>query len=449
MSVISEGIDKLKLLKRDGLFRRIFKNSAMLTGGKIYTAIVGLIYLALATHSLGVHGFGILMLLHAYVAAIRNFTAFKSAQSIVRYGAIYLENDDKDRLQRLIKFTTLLDLASCLCGTVISILAISTVGPWFNITVDLIPMATLYCCVILFNFKSTPLGILRLFNRFDLIAIMLMVIPSIRLIGAGIAFLMYRDIMAFVFVWFIASVIDALTTTWFGWRELRQQQLTTGMNISLHALARPHDAIWSFTGASYIHTMLGSANTHISTLAVGFFLGPVGAGLFKVAQELATILRAPTQLFTETIYPEMTKIVSSHRYRKLWKVIKRAAMVAATVAGGVYLIIALSGKPLLGWVFGVEFIAAYSMMLLLMLGAAISMATFAFDPAMYAIGRPGVAMKIRIITSTLHVLLLIILLINIGLPGAGIASIISSFATAMLLFLFARRLIRDAEVVAP
>jgi len=160
------------------------------------------------------------------------------------------------------------------------------------------------------------------------------------------------------------------------------------------------------------------------------------------------ILLKPAQLFNDAIYPEMAKIVSSNDYRRLWKVIKRSAMIAATVAGCIYLIIALFGKPLLGGVFGAEFIDAYAVMLLLMLGAAMLMATFAFDPAMYAIGRPGVSMNIRIITSILHVLLLIILLINIGLSGAGIASIISNLATAILLLLFAGRLIRNAEAVA-
>jgi len=271
MSAISQGISKLKLLKNDSLFRRIFKNSAMLTGGKIYTAVVGLIYLALATHSLGAHSFGILVLIHAYVTAIRDFTTFKSAQSIVRYGAIYLKNNDKESFQKLIKFTTLLDIGCCLCGTLISILAISTAVSWFNITPDLIPMATLYCCVILFNFKSTSLGILRLFDRFDLVALMLMVTPSIRLTGAGIVCFMYQNIIAFLFVWFIASAVNCLATVYFGWREFRRQGFATEMNTGLRALTKPHEGIWSFAGTSYIHNIQdrpGIRNDIIKTRAI-------------------------------------------------------------------------------------------------------------------------------------------------------------------------------------
>ena len=77
----------------DGLFRRVFRNSAMLTAGKVYTALVGLLYLALATRALGVHDFGVLILIHAYTVAVRDFVTLKTSQCVVRYGAICLETN--------------------------------------------------------------------------------------------------------------------------------------------------------------------------------------------------------------------------------------------------------------------------------------------------------------------------------------------------------------------
>ena len=77
----------------DGLYRRVFKNSAMLTAGKLYTALAGLVYLALATRALGAHNFGVLILIHAYAVAIRDFITLKTAECVVRYGALCLENN--------------------------------------------------------------------------------------------------------------------------------------------------------------------------------------------------------------------------------------------------------------------------------------------------------------------------------------------------------------------
>ena len=432
---------RLQQLAADGLFRRIFKNSAMLTAGKAYTALVGLSYLALATHSLGAYNFGILILIHAYATAIRDLITLKTAQCVVRYGAICLGNNARENFQNLIKFTTLLDIGFCVVGTLVGILAVSVVGPWFGITEELILAATVYCCMILFSFKETPLGLLRLFDRFDLVAIMLMVVPSIRLIGACAAFFFYRDIIAFLLVWFVASAGNCFATVYFGWREFRRQGFGKDMDFQLDHLTRPHDGIWSFVLTSHVHRTLHSSIIHVSTLAVGFLLGPVSAGLFKIAQESASVLIKPAQLFNETVYPEMAKIAVNKNYRRLWNVIVHSAMVAAAIAGFILLVVFFFGQPLLSLLFGAEFINAYEVLILLMIAAAITMTTFALDPAMYAIGRPDISMNIRIFTFLLHISVMIILLMKIGLVGAGIASIASSLATALLLMICTNHLI--------
>ena len=219
----------------DGLFRRVFKNSAMLTAGKVYTALVGLLYLALATRALGMHDFGVLILIHAYTVAVRDFVTLKTSQCVVRYGAICLETNEKEDFQKLVKFTMLLDIGFCVAGTLVGILAISYVGPSFGVTPELIPVASVYCIMILFNFKATPLGLLRLFDRFDLIAVTLMVVPTIRLVGACAAYVFYQDVSAFLFFWFIAGAVQCFGIVYFGWREFRRRGFSTGYEPRIQA----------------------------------------------------------------------------------------------------------------------------------------------------------------------------------------------------------------------
>ena len=427
----------------DGLFRRVFMNSAMLTAGKVYTALVGLLYLALATRALGAHDFGVLILIHAYAVAVRDFVTLKTSQCVVRYGAICLEHNAREDFQKLIKFTTLLDLGFCAAGAVVGMLAVSAVGPHFGVTPELVPVATVYCTMILFNFKATSLGLLRLFNRFDLVALMLMVVPTIRVAGACAAYFFYQHISAFLLFWFLAGAVQCLATVWFGWREFRRQGFSEDMDLGLRDLTRPHKGIWPFIWSSHIHRTLYVSTVHLATLVVGFLLGPVGAGLFKIAQEFSTVLIKPAQLFNETVYPEMAKIAVNRNYPRLWRVITHSALVAGAIAAMILLIIFLFGQTLLGLFFGAEFSNAYDVMVLLMVAAAVTMATFALDPALYSIGRPDISMYVRIFTTTLHLGAMFLLLPKIGLAGAGHAAIAGSVATALLLTVFTYRLIRN------
>ena len=432
-----------KQLAADGLFRRVFKNSAMLTAGKVYTALVGLVYLALATRALGAHNFGILILIHAYTVTVRDFVALKTSQCVVRYGAICLESNAREDFQKLVKFTMLLDIGFCVVGALAGILAVPVVGPWFGVTPELIPAATIYCLMILFNFKATPQGLLRLFNRFDLIALMLMVIPTIRLIGACAAYFFYQDVSAFLFFWFIAGAAQCLGIVYFGWREFRHRGFSKGMNLELRHLTRPHQGILSFIGTSHVHRTLYISTVHIATLIVGFLMGPVAAGLFKIAQEASSVLLKPAQLFNETVYPEMAKIAVNRNYRRLWSIITHSALVAGAMAGVILLVIFVFGQSMLSLFFGAEYINAYDVLILLMIAAAIMMTTFALDPALYSIGRPDISMNIRIVTTILHISVMVLLLQEIGLVGAGIAAVAGNLATALLLLFYTNRLIRN------
>ena len=430
----------------DGLYRRVFKNSAMLTAGKLYTALAGLVYLALATRALGAHNFGVLILIHAYAVAIRDFITLKTSQCVVRYGALCLERNAREDFQKLVKFTMLLDLGFCLAGALAGMLAVPLVGPWFGVTPELVPAATIYCLMILFNFKTTSLGLLRLFDRFDLIALMLMLVPTIRLAGACIAFLYYQHVSAFLFFWFSAGALQCFATVWFGWREFSRRGFGKDMNLSMKHLIRPHEGIISFIWASHINRTLLTSSVHIATLIVGAMSGPATAGLFKIAQESAAVLIKPAQLFTETVYPEMTKIAVTKQFNRLWNVIRHSALVGGAIAGFILLLVFLFGQSLLGLFFGAEFVSAYDVLVLLMIGAAITMTSFALEPALFSIGRPDISMHIRVFTTILNIAVLVLLLPKIGLAGAGIAAIAGSLATALLLLFYSNRLIRKSAI---
>ena len=426
----------------DGLYLRIFKNSAMLTASKVYTALVGLAYLALATRALGVHNFGVLILIHAYTAAIRDLVTLKTSQCVVRYGALCLERNSRADFQKLVKFTLLLDLGFCVLGTLVGMLAIPLVAPWFGVTPELAPLATIYCLMILFNFKNTSLGLLRLFDRFDLIALMQMLVPTLRLVGALGAFLFYQHVAAFLLVWFGAGVLQCFATVWLGGREFSRRGFGNDMNFSLQQLLRPHEGILPFIWASHINRTLHTSSVHIATLIVGALTGPASAGLFKVAQEFANALVKPALLFTETVYPEMTKIAVLRNFRRLWDVIIHSALAGAALAGAILAIVFLFGQPLLGLFFGAEYVSAYNVLMLLLIAAAVALATFALDPALHAIGRPEVSMRVRLFATLVQVAALLALVPELGLPGAGLAAIAASLVTALPLLFCCYRLIK-------
>ena len=102
----------------------------------------------------------------------------------------------------------------------------------------------------------------------------------------------------------------------------------------------------------------------------------------------------------------------------------------------------LIGKPALALIAGPAFIHVYPMLLLLGTAAALDFAAVGFEPALVALGRPTLALRLRIVTSTVMLALLVLLVKRPGGTGAGIAILAASILAALLFGYNLRRVLR-------
>lgn len=411
----------------DVIFRRVFKNAGFLLSGKTATGILGLAYLSLAAHGLGVEQFGVLVLVQTYVQVIIGITTFHSWQAVIRYGADCLEQDDTRTFQSLISFTTLLDVTGVVIGATVAWFAAPLVGPYVGWSDEVIAYAQPYSLMILFTIVATPTGLLRLYDRFDILAWQVTITPALRLAGVAVAVLLKAPLWAYLLAWFVAGVVGGLALVGLGWREGVRQGRLTDMRWSLTGVTNDHPHIWGFCFASNFHSSLQMVTGHMSTFLVGLVATPAAAGLFKVAREVATALTKPAELLTQSIYPEFARLGAKNEWQAFGGLIRRAALLAGGVGVSILAVMALIGEPFLAIFFGDDFVPAYATLVLLVAAASITVAGFGFDPALYALGRPGIPLRVNaFVVLLVYVPLLIVLTQELGPVGAGIAMLISA-----------------------
>lgn len=427
----------------DLIFRRVFKNAGFLLSGKVATGLFGLAYLGLAARGLGIEQFGVLVLVQTYVQVITGLTTFHSWQAVIRYGAISVETDDTAGFQQLISFTTVLDVGGVVLGAVLAWFAVPFVGPVLGWSDEVIAYAQPYSLLILFTIIATPTGLLRLYDRFDILAWQVMVTPAMRLIGVIVAVVTDAPLWGYLLAWFVAGVVGGLTLLGLGWREGVKQGRLNGMRWSLRGVTSTHHKIWSFCLASNFHSSLQLVTGHMSTLLVGAVATPAAAGLFKVAREVATALTKPAELLTQSIYPEFARLGSTGEWSAFGGLIRRAATLAGGAGLTVLIIMALFGKPFLELVFGPDFGAAYGALVLLVAAAVITISGFSFDPALYAMGRPSVPLRVNaVVVLCVYVPLLVLLTERFGPIGAGMAMLASASLIVTTMGYWARRELR-------
>ncbi|MFP6730768.1 MAG: oligosaccharide flippase family protein [Alphaproteobacteria bacterium] len=426
----------------DGFLGRIFRNAGALLGGKAVAGALSLGTLAVTARGLGPELFGTLILIHSYVKLVGGLTKFQSWQAVIHFGATCLEEKRPDDLQRLIKFTTLLDLASAVIGMALAMALVGLVGEtlgWDASTVDLVMV---YSLLIAVTIKATPIGVLRLFDRFKLIALQTPLGPTVGLIGVSLAYASDGGLVAYLAAWFAAGAVESAALIALGWRELGRQGLLRNLTVSLRGLVKPHPGLWRFVWAANIFTSLSAAASHLITLLLGWLLGPTAAGLFKIANQFASVLVVPAAILRRTIYPEFAKLTAKGEPRLVRKLMLRAGLISGSAAVVVVLVLMVIAEPLINLIVGPAYGGAADLLVLIAAASAVMLYGFAIEPVFFALGRPGIMLRLSVITAALNLVLIFLLVAEYGLIGAGMAALASTLVSVGLTTFIALKKLR-------
>lgn len=441
---------KLKRAKgssaQDG-FARILANTGWLLGGKGVGAVLSLAYLAIVTRTLGVADFGRFALVLSAANVIKALVSFDSWQIVVRYGQPHLAEGNNNALNRVLRFCILIDLASALAGGLIAAAIILLFGNALDLGPGTGLQAWLFCMVMLITIRSSPTGILRLFDRFDSAAFAETMIPVGRMIGAAVALVLSSTISGFLAAWAFAELVCAIS---YWWLALRVGGDRIGSWRAGQALDARHEnpGIIGFLTATNLQTSLSAIGQQVAVLIVGAFVGPTGAGLYRLANQLANSLTKISSLLSRSIFVELSRTQSSHGVHALRALFRRTNRLAL-IAGAIIIALILTiGHPLLGLIAGKEFLPAYPLLMLLGVSACIDLVGVSYRPLLMATDRTTQSLRITFISTLMLLGTQALLLPLHGTIGAAIANIIASITGFTMMGLATRHALRQRDPVA-
>jgi len=415
--------DAAKPADTDALFRRILRNAGLVLGGKLATALLNLAAFGIAMRSLGAEGMGVLVLVHGFAQTAASFAKFQSWQAVLHFGAGSLGPERRPEFRALLRFTAGLDLGSSIVGAALCAAAAPLFGPAFGWPPEIVPLAALYATGVAFMVTATPTGLLRLFDRFDLLARRDAMGAGFRLAGAGLAAALGTGLPGFLAAWYAATALGGIVLVAAAWRETARRGLLrpdpAGRRV---AAAVAHPGIWGFAWSTNLMTTLSLGSSHVATLCVGGVLGPAAAALFALARQIGEAALKPSRFLTPALYPELARLAAAGDRPALRRLLRRGLRLSAALGLGLLGILAALGEWLLRLVGGPEGAEAYPLMLLLAAGASIGFAGFALEPLLVSVGRHRLALRLRALSTAAYIPLALAGLWLAGPEGAGLAA---------------------------
>ncbi|ABC64103.1 lipopolysaccharide biosynthesis protein [Erythrobacter litoralis] len=371
--------------------RRIFKNMGWLLSGRGFNAVLSLAYLALATRTLGLDGFGYFAIIVALGQTVTGLVNFQTWQFVVRWGA------GTDGPARAAGFAVGLDLLSAFVGAIFSAILVYTAQLWLPLPDELLWVAFGYCIVSLLAIRSTPTGLLRLRFEYGRATAAEAVQPLIRAIGAGLAVLFMPSVTGFILAWAAAEVCVA-AALWYA--ALQKDKLDLG-EVSLTAIPNAHPGAWRFVLSTNALGSLQIAAKQVMILAVGAIGGEAFAGGFRIASQLGQALVQLAQTISKAIYPELV-----HAQERAAEIARRMANVALLGGAIAVLVALLFGREALVLIAGQGFRGVYWAMVILAIGGAVELVGASLESLLVSAGRAGTAFIVRAVPMALAFALL-------------------------------------------
>lgn len=424
MKTIAENPTPSLSTDRHSMLRRIGRNFSIVLVGNIAGALFALLTLSLNARALGVTGLGILALITSTAALLGRICSFQSWVPLIKLGSEALEVGDRHRLGTLISVALLFDAVAAIVAAVAATFVILLAGERVGIPEEYVGLAAIYMATLATGISGSAIGILRLFNRFGILATVQTAGPALALVAATALFLLDANLGTYILVFAGVAVLANVVTTFCGLGMAIRADIGFGWTprAAWRSVGRQ---FWSFSWATSLYGSVQVIRQQVPVLVLGALVGPAAVGLYYAAERIAAFLLMVMWPVSQALYPEAARLAANHRHQDLqWLAARAGAYCGLAGVAGLFAAV-LFGSLILRWIGGPPYSEAYLALIILLAGHCLAMAGVGFNSAVIVTSGP-----IKILKASFVALLSIGLVIPFTIEGYGAAGT----ATTQLVF---------------
>lgn len=423
------GDGKLKSRARLGW---ILRQVAHLASGNAVAIGIGMITLALMAHMLGPALLGLLAMVEAYGRFMDQIVRLETWQAVIRYGADALEAGDEQRFAELIGLGIALDILGALAAGAAAFLAIPLVGDWIGWGAEARSMAAFYTIAVVFGISSTPIGILRLFDRFALIAWVDPALAVLRLAAVSLVWAFGGSLWELLVIMIAVPCIQRMTLAAAAWRELRRRGYRCRPRFGALLRARRFEGIWGFILSANGTVLVRKSTQELDLLAVGAVAGPIGAGIYQLVRKFTLTAMKAGAMLQQVVFPDLARLWARRDLDGFVAAIRQIELFTLIVAILFVTGVVFAGDVAIRLIAGPEFEDAEGPLIVQSIAALLFLAGSALRPALMTMGLQPKVFGITLVAGAAFFAALYVTTPALGVSGAGVAHIVFN-----LIWLFA------------
>lgn len=388
-------------------------------GASLFSALLALANLALTARLLVLENFGLLVLVQAYIAIVSQLVGFKTWGPLIKYGADAIAIGQVVTLQSVIRIAFWIDVAAAVVSFGLAVVGARLLAPLIGFSDNTVELITLYALTILLNVSGFAMGVLRLFDRFDLIAIQQILSPLIRFGILCIGYLLEFSFHAVLATWVISEISGCVLLTVMGLKELHRQKLSVYGRISRFEELR---GFFSFLLSTNLDSSIRMISRELDVVLVGLFVDKSGAGIYKLVVQLAGMIGRFTSPLSALLLPIFSRQAAMQSKAEIRRLVSRINWGIIVIFVWIYLVLLAVGEPVLLLFFGEAYQPAFGILLVYMVAAGLGCILVPIVPLMQAYGKASLCLRVQAKATLVYFILMLPLIYCWGVIGAAVAA---------------------------
>ena len=430
-------------IKSDEFWKSLFKNSFIAVIGEGGASFINFFVIILLIKLIGSEGYGILTLAQTYMTIVDTLLNLQCWRSVIKYGEEAKIKNKVEEFYGYIKFGTIIDVVTAIIGTVVCFLLVSVIGSLLNWNSLTIISAKIFSLVIISHFSGTPIAVLRMENKFNLVSIQKILASSIKLITLLIILFsngsisVLNGVIIYAVTDIISNLILVIMAVWvihknYGLRKILKSKFP-----------KKTKEFSKFT--------LWTSLSDITDIPVNYFdvfiisqLSLELVSVFKVFKQIIALISKMATPIYQAIFPQFSKLTASDKLDVAYNAVKKIQKFVVMYILPILIVVGLTSYYWLNIIFDSFYSNYWYVLLFYIIIHTISISYTTIHPLFISMGKVKEDFIYVLITNVLYFIFALILVNYLGMLGIVISYAVQSFSIILLKKLNIEKVLKES-----
>ena len=434
----------LHKIKSDNFWKNLFKNSFWAFFGDASASAITFIISIILIKIIGSESYGILILAQSYMNIMDVIINIQSWRSTIQYGQKALVDGNDKELHSYVKLGCIMDISTAILCFIISILLPNLIGGFLHWSNEMILCSEIFAITIISHFAGTPTAILRLFNKYNLVALS-KTLAAIFKITAIVAYYLITknlNLVSSTIIFMLTDFIGNILLVIFAFYNYSKKYKIS----DIIKAKMPKDAK-SFISYTLWGTLSEIVDLPVQTIDVFIVsvLGNATVAIYKIFKQIIGIISKVTGPIQQSILPQFSELSAKGNEKRGFEVVIKIHKTILKYTLPISILVGVTSYFWLGKLYDMTYANYWYILFIYLMIQTYALSYTTIHPFFITLGNMRINAIIEFTANIVYLIVSYILVRAMGLLGITIAFLIQILLNIFLKYFCIKKMIANTE----